>query len=257
MRTATAALVLGLAVAGAPVVQPALVAPAHAQDTNPLFNKDAKGSITIKESVNGVTYELFQVKKFDFVEDLVAAADITVHSALASADTAQETITGNGSDQAFSNLDVGLYLVKPSHAVHAFLAMIPSTDPDNRNTFVYDLQVEPKPKVDATEKKVVGENGDEVTLSANAGQDIHYQITSSIPKNPNEELYQDNYLAKYEVVDALDTVNLDYKSVKVVVNGQEMSPVDDYTVEGTVTVEMTENGMKKLAAPRLVTTMHS
>ncbi|QQQ63227.1 SpaH/EbpB family LPXTG-anchored major pilin [Paenarthrobacter ureafaciens] len=159
--------------------------------------------------------------------------------------TAVSQTTAADGTALFPNLPVGLYLVTetsvPAGVTPAapFLVTIPTTDPDNQNNWLYDVDVYPKNSVSAAEKTVT--DAPDVKL----GDQIDFTILGDIP---NESV-----IDGYRIADHLDT-KLTYVGTDVTLtNGVPLTPGSDYDVvfdsgTNTVSVIFTEAGRQLLAA---------
>ena len=140
---------------------------------------------------------------------------------------------------------MGVYLVRetsfPSGVTPSapFLVSVPITDPDNRDSWLYDVHVYPKNAV-TTATKTVDDAG-----AVKLGDQVAFTITSDIPNvDPIDGL---------RIVDPLDA-KLDYVSTAVrLADGTPIVLGTDYTVThdtatNTVTVEFTAAGRAVLAA---------
>lgn len=205
----------------------------------------------------GVTFEVQQVTDIDLSTNAgwVAASQL---SGSFDASDAEGSITGAGhtlgaaSSQvttaagtaAFTGLPVGLYLVQetayPAGVTPSapFLITVPLTDPNNQNTWLYDVHVYPKNAVTAAEKTV--SDADSIAL----GDVVTWTITADIPNV--------DVIDGYKIVDQLDS-KLDLLSTSVELSGGRVLLPADHTVTfdaatNTVTVEFTPAGLLKLAA---------
>lgn len=164
----------------------------------------------------------------------------------------------------FSDLDVGVYLVSegvPTEKVTGleegkqitpaapFLVFVPMTNPKDRTTWNYDVNVFPKNSQTGATKEVED-------AGANAGDNVTWTIKGDIPVPGANKT-----LAKYQVKDNLDATKVGTPAV--VVEGLNITPAlvevgstgkGDYTVtvnevagEHQILVEFTEDGLKKLA----------
>lgn len=163
----------------------------------------------------------------------------------------------------FDNLDVGVYLVSEDPVDSAtvtglekgkqitpaapFLVFVPMTNPKDRTTWNYNVNVFPKNSQTGATKEVED-------AGANAGDKVTWTIKGDIPvPGPNKTL------AKYQVKDNLDATKVGTPTVAV--EGlnipSALEPDTDYTVsvdkvagppaEHQISVVFTEAGLKKLA----------
>lgn len=171
--------------------------------------------------------------------------------------------TGPDGVATFGNLDVGVYLVSEDPVDSAtvtgleegkqitpaapFLVFVPMTNPKDRTTWNYNVNVFPKNSQTGATKEVED-------AGANAGDDVTWTIKGDIPVPGANKT-----LAKYEVKDNLDATKV--AAPTVVVEGLNITPAlelnTDYTVsvdevagppaEHQISVVFTEAGLKKLA----------
>lgn len=148
----------------------------------------------------------------------------------------------------FSNLPVGLYLVSetlaPAGVIKSapFLVTIPLTDPDNLDSWLYDVHVYPKNAVTRAGKTVAD------STAVKFGDDVVWSIQSDIPTL--------DVIDGYRVADVLDPAlefdDTDASAVTVELSdGTELADTD-YTVEfdaatNTVSVTFTDAGLLVLA----------
>jgi fimbrial isopeptide formation D2 family protein/LPXTG-motif cell wall-anchored protein len=154
-------------------------------------------------------------------------------------------VTDAAGEASFGGLPVGLYLVEetsfPAGVTPSapFLITVPLTDPDNLDTWLYDVHVYPKNAVTTASKTV--EDAGAVQL----GDQVSFTVTADIPNvDP---------IDGYRIVDVLDS-KLDYvAAVVTLADGTTITEGVDYTIvhdsgSNTVTVEFTAAGRAVLAA---------
>ena len=206
----------------------------------------------------GVTFEIQQVSTIDLSTN-AGWADASALSGAFDTSDPEGSVTGAGhalgaattqvtagdGTAAFGNLPVGLYLVQetayPAGVTPSvpFLVTVPLTDPDNTDSWIYDVNVYPKNSVTEGEKTV------DDASSVQLGDQLVWTITSGIP---NESV-----IDGYKVVDPLDS-KLDYVDTVVTLsNGATVAEGTDYavthdTATNTVTVEFTAVGLALLSA---------
>lgn len=192
-------------------------------------------------------------------EGFAEAAELTADTAKVEA---KKTTLKTGSDgvATFSDLDVGVYLVsedavdsstvtgleegKQITPAAPFLVFVPMTNPKDRTTWNYHVNVFPKNSQTGATKEVED-------AGANAGDDVTWTIKGDIPVPGANKT-----LAKYQVKDNLDATKVGTPTVDV--EGLNITPAlvngTDYTVavnevagEHQILVEFTEDGLKKLA----------
>lgn len=177
---------------------------------------------------------------FDGTADSITGAGYTL------TDIAGEQFTAGGGLISLTDLDLGLYYVVEtaplpgSTAVKPFPVTVPTTDPENQNTWLYDVNVFPKNALTTATKTV--EDSEQVKL----GDPVVWTITGDIPDMAD--------IDGYGVIDPLDT-KLTYESTVVTLvdaSGTELMTFAegiDYTLEvgaatqSTVTVKFTEAGL--------------
>lgn len=156
--------------------------------------------------------------------------------------TGQAKVTAADGTAAFTALPLGLYLVTETNFPAGvtpsapFLVSVPLTDPNNLNTWLYDVHVYPKNSITKGSKTV--NDGAAVKL----GDNIAYTIKGDIPKEA--------VIDGYKITDKLDA-KLTY--VSATVDGTAITSGTHYTVNhdaatNTVTVEFTQAGRAILAA---------
>ncbi|KAA8723759.1 SpaH/EbpB family LPXTG-anchored major pilin [Corynebacterium spheniscorum] len=210
----------------------------------------------------------FTIKKVTLTNPLntpdgfAEAAKLTADTAPVDDDSKVTMKTGPDGVATFSDLAVGVYLVsedavdsstvtgleegKQITPAAPFLVFVPMTNPKDRSSWNYDVNVFPKNSQTGATKEVED-------AGANAGDEVTWTIKGDIPV-PGA----DKTLSKYVVNDNLDASKVEKPTV--VVEGLNISPAltenTDYTVtitegeEYQVSVEFTEVGLKKLAAAK-------
>lgn len=163
-----------------------------------------------------------------------------------SRDAAVEVTTDANGLAKFENLPLGLYVVTEEltddqlasgiTGIEPFLVTLPISDPNNRNQWLYDVNVYPKNNVDTIEKSV------EDTDSIKLGDEVTFTIKGAIPAGGTT--------SRYTITDQLDS-RLDYVSTAVSIEGSDIAIAEgtDYTVtqeNGLVTVDFTQAGREKL-----------
>jgi fimbrial isopeptide formation D2 family protein/LPXTG-motif cell wall-anchored protein len=159
--------------------------------------------------------------------------------------TAQTQTTDAAGTAAFSSLPVGLYLVSetsyPSSVTPSapFLVSVPLTDPNNKDNWIYDVNVYPKNSVTTADKTV--QDAPDVRL----GDTVDFTITSDIP---NEAV-----IDGYKIVDQLDSKLTYASATATLVDGTVITAGTDYNVTfdaatKTVAADFTPAGLAVLAA---------
>lgn len=157
--------------------------------------------------------------------------------------TAISQTTAADGTAVFANLPIGLYLVTETNVpagvtpAAPFLVTIPTTDPDNQNNWLYDVDVYPKNSVSTAEKAVT--DAPDVKL----GDQIDFTIRGDIPNEP--------VIDGYRIVDHLDA-KLTYVGTDVTLVDGTVLDASDYDVvfdaaTNTVSVIFTEGGRQVLA----------
>ncbi|WOC62047.1 SpaH/EbpB family LPXTG-anchored major pilin [Paenarthrobacter sp. AT5] len=157
--------------------------------------------------------------------------------------TAISQTTAADGTAVFANLPIGLYLVTETNVpagvtpAAPFLVTIPTTDPDNQNNWLYDVDVYPKNSVSTAEKAVT--DAPDVKL----GDQIDFTILGDIPNEP--------VIDGYRIVDHLDA-KLTYVGTDVTLVDGTVLDASDYDVvfdaaTNTVSVIFTEGGRQVLA----------
>lgn len=195
-------------------------------------------------------------------EGFAEAAKLTADTATVEGPTTTLK-TGPDGVATFNDLAVGVYLVsedavdsstvtgleegKQITPAAPFLVFVPMTNPKDRTTWNYDVNVFPKNSQTGATKEVED-------AGANAGDDVTWTIKGDIPVPGANKT-----LAKYQVKDNLDATKVGTPTV--VVEGLNITPAlvngTDYTVavnevagppaEHQILVEFTDAGLKKLA----------
>jgi fimbrial isopeptide formation D2 family protein/LPXTG-motif cell wall-anchored protein len=159
--------------------------------------------------------------------------------------TAQTQTTDAAGTAAFATLPVGLYLVSetsyPSSVTPSapFLVSVPLTDPNNKDNWIYDVNVYPKNSVTTADKTV--QDAPDVKL----GDTVDFTITGDIP---NEAA-----IDGYKIVDQLDSKLTYTGATATLVDGTVITAGTDYNVTfdaatNTVTADFTPAGLAVLAA---------
>lgn len=133
----------------------------------------------------------------------------------------QQTLVTNGNGiAAFVGLDLGIYLVQEgsntgvSSPIAPFLVKVPMTNPQDNQSWLYDIHVYPKNTVldNTISKDVIDENGDPASqISADVGDTVKWNITPSIPLDiASIDLGSTGYFFITDDLDSrLDFVNVD------------------------------------------------
>ncbi|MEV7662049.1 SpaH/EbpB family LPXTG-anchored major pilin [Paenarthrobacter sp. NPDC089316] len=172
-----------------------------------------------------------------------AAGSITGAGYTLGAGTSQTTAADGTA--VFGNLPVGLYLVTetgyPAGVTPSapFLVSVPMTDPDNKDNWIYDVNVYPKNSITGATKTV--EDAEDIKL----GDQIDFTITGDIP---NETV-----IDGYKIVDQLDAKLTYVGASATLVDGTVLTEGTDYNVvfdsaTNTVSVVFTQAGRDLLAA---------
>lgn len=157
----------------------------------------------------------------------------------------QAQVTAADGTAVFADLPVGLYLVTETNYPAGvtpsapFLISVPTTDPDNLDNWIYDVDVYPKNSVSGAEKTVT--DAPDVKL----GDQVDWTITADIP---NEAV-----IDGYKVVDQLDTKLTYVGATALLEDGTALAEGADYVVSfdattNTVSVVFTDDGRAFLAA---------
>ncbi len=264
---------------GSIVVHKRLTANAGTTAANGAVNANPGGDpvANVQFSVQKLNYDLRS--QSDWEDALAKATALKTQSATAAGVTAKltgsaTTQTTNAQGEAtFSNLAVGVYLVKetstagatvngqPKNIVVAhndFIVFVPFTDPDTRNTWQYTVHVYPKNNELQVQKSIVD-------AKKNRAQEITYQVTTDIPT-----IAAPNTLSSYIVRDDLDQNKLELTeqqwnniAVRLSDNSETLTKGTHYNVSSKtddllVTVTFTEQGLTILRAhtnARVITTI--
>lgn len=264
-------------------------------DTTNLPNNGTVQNVTGRDSLSGVNFDVYKVSGVDLTTNAgweaaaklkganlstasggtITATDGTVYTV-----TKAGTVTTGQDGTATFNGGVALYVVvenlassspvnnttgKPVTAgeltgAAPFLVTLPMTNPDNRNSWMYDVMVYPKNQQATITKQVLDGNvGTSGQDGYTVGQDLTYRIKTSITAT---DANQDNTvngadLGYYYINDQLDATNLDYKAATLSVvdaSGTQVATLaegTDYnlTSDGDrVQVSFTSAGLDVLAA---------
>lgn len=185
------------------------------------------------------------VKANDLSKTFSAAnAEGSITGAGSTLGAATTRVTAPDGTAAFTALPVGLYLVSetsyPAGVTPSapFLITVPLTDPDQRDSWLYNVHVYPKNSTTLATKTVQDASG------VKLGDNIDFTITADVP---NEAI-----IDGYKITDQLNA-NLGYVGAAVTLtDGTPIALTTDYTVNldsasNTVTVEFTEAGRVILA----------
>lgn len=159
--------------------------------------------------------------------------------------TAQAKSTDAAGTAAFGSLPVGLYLVTETNYPAGvtpsapFLVSVPLTDPNNKNNWIYDVNVYPKNSVTGATKTVTD------APAVKFGDAVNFTITGDIP---NEAV-----IDGYKIVDKLDSKLTYVGATATLVDGTVITAGTDYTVAfdaatNTVSIVFTPAGRLILAA---------
>ncbi|MEQ4564708.1 MULTISPECIES: SpaH/EbpB family LPXTG-anchored major pilin [Micrococcaceae] len=159
--------------------------------------------------------------------------------------TAQAKTTDAAGTAAFGTLPLGLYLVTETNYPAGvtpsapFLVSVPLTDPNNKNNWIYDVNVYPKNSVTGAQKTVTD------APAVKFGDQVNFTITGDIP---NEAV-----IDGYKVTDKLDSKLTYVGATATLVDGTVITNGTDYTVAfdaatNTVSVVFTPAGRLILAA---------
>lgn len=206
--------------------------------------------------IAGVTFTAQQVQGIDLTSN-TGWTDASALSKAFDPSNAPGSITGagytlgtatsgttNGSGvTTLGSLPVGQYLVTetqyPAGVTPSapFLVTVPLTNPDTRDSWLYNIHVYPKNSTTTADKKVTDGGASKV------GDKVTFDITGSIPN--------DDVISGYRITDQIDS-KLNYTDTAVTLsNGAALVLGTDYTVteaNGLVTVDFTTAGRAKLAA---------
>ena len=163
------------------------------------------------KTLDGVTFKIYKVQSRDALADYYSGIeekgknysgfttvstyyhDGTVYDGTNKAMTAAdaEQTTANGGVAKFENLELGLYLVvetgvpdKVTKTADPFLVSVPMRDPENQNTWLYDIHVYPKNettygKVEIVKHGITG-SGEAVNLEG-----VTFKLEKKTGKNTN------------------------------------------------------------------------
>jgi fimbrial isopeptide formation D2 family protein/LPXTG-motif cell wall-anchored protein len=156
----------------------------------------------------------------------------------------QAQVTAADGTAIFANLPIGLYLVTETNYPAGvtpsapFLISVPTTDPDNLDNWIYDVDVYPKNSVSGAEKTVA--DAPDVKL----GDQVDWTISADIP---NETV-----IDGYKVVDQLDAKLTYVGATALLEDGTALADGADYVVSfdaatNTVSVVFTDDGRALLA----------
>ncbi len=235
--------------------------PATAGDEASGLPRDTTGLTPIKD----VTFTVTPITNLDLTTNAgwLAASKLTL-------DRSSGQITGKGTDGAavklgtplapqvtnaagdatFTGVPLGMYLVQETSApagvtkAAPFLVTVPLTNPETRDSWVYDIHVYPKNSTVGAEKTVSDEDATKV------GDAITWTITGDLPRVAQPD---GSFAAPtgYRVVDALDArlslanAQVSLTTGLVFVLGEDYTLADD---QNTVTVDFTAAGLAKLGA---------
>lgn len=196
----------------------------------------------------GVDFTVQKVSDIDLTtnEGWQEAAALTPDEAAARAEQPGIVKTTDAAgDAIFSGLALGLYLVSETSAPAGvtmgkpFLVTLPLTDPENRDSWMYDVHIYPKKAVTGGEKTV---RDSEAVV---AGDDVVFTILGDIPNV--------DVIDGYRIADTLDP-RLDHVRTEVTLtNDAPLRERIHYTVSftedaNTVVIEFTETGRMVIAA---------
>lgn len=217
-------------------------------------------ALTGLEPLAGVTFTLQRLTEYDLTINAgwTGLQDLSLQDAI---DTAEKvtsaTVTTDANGLAVAgNLPLGAYLVTETSApsgviaTKPFVVTVPTTDPDNRNSWMYDVHVYPKNQVAKAEKSAVD------TDATVIGDEVVWKILGDIPMTET--------IDGYKIVDELDP-RLGYSTsnpaVLSLVGTSTALVAGDYKINATqaagmwtVTAEFTAQGLAKLAAVKAVDT---
>ena len=212
-----------------------------------------KDSQIIDKVANGISIDKIDTSLFTNVGN----ADAIVNGKYTPTGEPQET-DENG-EAVFSNLDLGIYLVKETNTPNEtispslpFFISVPSTANDEilgqgdviGQDWVYDITATPKNSVISGEKEIVvdtsntDENNDityvdkDGNASVGVGAKVKYRITATSPKFADEDPN-----AAFVIKDTITNLNILQNTLTVSVTGATNQPVKatDYTVNFTGT----------------------
>jgi fimbrial isopeptide formation D2 family protein len=203
------------------------------------------------EPLEGVTFSVVQVDPdtYDLTTNAgwSALRSLTPAAAATAPHGATQSVTSDAAGLASaSGLPLGVYLVTetsyPAGTTPGapFLVTVPMTDPDDRNAWMYTINVYPKNSVIGGGSKTVDESN-----AHKVGDTVTWTIRGDIPLV--------DVLDGYRIVDPLDA-RLTYVDTAVsLTNGTALVEDTDYTLTATgtptkVTVDFTAAGRAKLVA---------
>lgn len=157
---------------------------------------------------------------------------------------AKKQVTAGGGLATFATLPLGVYLVTETGYGAGvtpsvpFLVTVPLTDPNNLNTWLYDVHVYPKNSVTTATKTV------QDASAAKLGDALSFTINAGIPT--------DAVIDGYKIEDKLDAKLTYTNAVVTMVDGTTLTLTTDYTIthdtaSNTVTVLFTDAGRAILA----------
>ncbi|WP_192496623.1 SpaH/EbpB family LPXTG-anchored major pilin [Pseudoclavibacter sp. CFCC 13796] len=201
--------------------------------------------------IDGVTFEAYKVPGIDLGTNAgqQTAGTLTAASAAAlipgGTTPADTQSTQGGGIATFTDLPRGLYLFKetgtPAGVTPSgdFLVAVPLTDPTNEDAWLSDIYVYPKNAQVAAQKTV----DDAATLEV--GKNIDWTITTSIPRNPNPNGTDPQFVAPdaYRIDDTLKNSELELVGTPVVKAGDTtLSASTDGGVTGDFVVTPVAGG---------------
>ncbi len=188
--------------------------------------------------------------------DAVKAAGFCVVNEEGTAQT-----TGNGGVTTFTNLGLGLYYVQetdaPANIVSKsapFYVSIPL--PHETENWIYDVHAYPKNQEAENPVKTINTDEEQPDKGLSVGKEVEWTITQTVPKLNDGEAYE-----SASVWDFLPAT-LEYvaDSYEISLSGDQPLEVGDYTFtqDGqSLTWKLEENGLKKLAADKIITVKFS
>ena len=249
------ALLLGGATAAhaAPTVDPSKTGSISIHKLkNPDTAKDipANGTqqdVSSLQPLGGVTFTIARVDPvtYDLTKNSGWAAlkNLTVATATALQES-QSKVTDASGLAAFTNLPLGVYLVKetatPPGVTPAapFLITVPLTDPVATNTWLYDVHAYPKNAV-ITASKAVNDSA-----AVKLGDTVSWTILGGIPNLPTIDGYKITDQLPAGLTHTSTTVSFDSGPETLVASDYTLSPVGTQPVS----VVFTSSGLAKLAA---------
>lgn len=208
-----------------------------------------KDSQIIDKVANGISIDKIDTSLFTNVGN----ADAIVNGKYTPTGEPQKT-DGTG-DTRFSNLDLGIYLVKETDTPNPtispslpFFISVPSTASDEilgegdvaGQDWVYDITARPKNSVISGGKEIVVDDGNtddnndityvdgEGNASVGVGAKVKYRITATSPKFADEDPK-----AAFVITDKINNLNILQDTLTVRVTDADSQPVEDtdYTVD--------------------------